>query len=90
MLFINGAFWVKYSGGTLSITKGADSFIRKCDLTFMDNGFMGEGLTLSLEGLSNLEDGGDTEGNPQVSTFTMSDQQFFHVVTMEVYNLRAS
>lgn len=71
----------------MSISKGDESFARKCELTFLDNGFMGEGLTLNLEGMSNLEDGGETLGDAKISTFTLSDSQFFHVVTMEVYSL---
>ena len=75
--------------GTLSISKGSESFVRKCDLTFIDDtGFMGEGLTLNLDGLSNLEDGGEALGDPKISTFTLSESQFFHVVTMEVYLLK--
>ena len=90
MLYVNGAFWVKYVSGTLSITKGEDSFIRKCELTFLggNTGFMGEGLTINLEGMCNIEDGGETSGNPKISTFTLNESQFFHLVTMDVYVLK--
>lgn len=33
---------------------------------------MAEGLTLNLEGYSNIEDGGDALGNPSIQDFTGS------------------
>ena len=35
MLFINGSFWVKYIGGSLTISKGEDAYIRKSELTML-------------------------------------------------------
>lgn len=46
---------------------------------------MAEGLTLSLSGISNVQDGGDMIGNPSVQDFTGNSFQFFHVITMDVY-----
>lgn len=43
---------------------------------------MAEGLTISLGGSSNIEDGGDAIGNPVIQDFTGSSSQFFHVITL--------
>ena len=47
---------------------------------------MAEGLTLSLSGHSNIEDGGEAIGNPSIQEFTGNQSQFFPVVTMDVYS----
>lgn len=46
---------------------------------------MAEGVTLNLEGLSNLEDGGKTFGDPNFKEFLPQDGQWFHIVAMDVY-----
>lgn len=50
---------------------------------------MAEGLTLSLGGSSNIEDGGDMIGKPSIQDFTGNSSQFFHVITMEVYQYKS-
>lgn len=86
MLHINGSFWVKYSGGTLTISKDDKGYIRKTDLDLLSdrNGFMADGLTINLGGVSNLEDGGDPFGDPTVDEIT-GKGQWFNIVTMDVY-----
>lgn len=46
---------------------------------------MGEGLTINLDGSSNIEDGGDTIGDPRIEEFTGGKSQFFHIITLQVY-----
>lgn len=46
---------------------------------------MGEGLTITLDGNSNIEDGGDTTGTPTIEQFTGGTSQFFHIVTLQAY-----
>lgn len=58
----------------LTITKDSKGFIRRTDIQLMDNekGFMAEGLTINLDGLSNLEDGGTPFGDPKVEEIISS------------------
>lgn len=49
---------------------GEKGYSRETNLDVIDNGFMAHGLTISLEGISNIEDGGDTFGDPNIEDFT--------------------
>ena len=88
MLFINGSFWVRYDGNKLTITKDNKGYIRnntEIEPTDGGKGFIAEGLTINLEGLSNLEDGGDPFGNPKVEEIISSENQWFNIKTMEIF-----
>lgn len=85
IILLNGSIWVKYNNGTLTIIKGENGYIRETKIDPLDDGFMAQGFTLKLDGNSNIEDGGDTIGNPTIQQFTGSSSQFFHVTSMEVY-----
>ena len=45
---------------------------------------MAEGLTINLEGVSNIEDGGDLIGNPSLKDF-IGDSQWLNITTLDVY-----
>lgn len=64
MLHINGRFWIQYKDSKLQITNGEDGYLRESKIDILEHGFMAEGLTIDLDGNSNLEDGGDILGNP--------------------------
>jgi hypothetical protein len=53
----------------------------------MENGFMAHGLTIHLDGISNIEDGGDELGSPSIEDFTENKSQFFSVNELQVFKL---
>lgn len=88
MLHINGTFWVKFIDDILTISNNSKGYIRKgSQLDIMENGsgFMAEGLTINLDGLSNMEDGGDGFGDPTVEEIINNNSQWFTIVTMDIY-----
>ena len=82
MIQINGNFWIQYNKNDLQITKGDDGYLRNSAIDIIDHGFMAEGLTINLDGNSNLEDGGETAGSPKIEDFTGNSSQFFHILTL--------
>lgn len=54
MLLINENIWVKYYDKTLSIMKNNNGYIRKTKIDLLKHGLMAEGLTISLDGNSNI------------------------------------
>lgn len=69
-MLVNNKFWIHYENGKLEIRVGEKGYSRETNLDVIDNGFMAHGLTISLEGISNIEDGGDTFGDPNIEDFT--------------------
>ncbi len=63
---MNNLFWVNIIEGQVTIQKDGKGYIRKCPVDVIDNGngVMAEGVTLNIDGLSNLEDGGIAFGDP--------------------------
>jgi hypothetical protein len=51
----------------LTITKNGKGFRRSTDYDFIRNGLYAEGLTLLLNGVSNIEDGGTVIGGAKLS-----------------------
>ena len=46
---------------------------------------MAEGLTICFDGSCNLEDGGETFGDPKISDFTGNETQWFSLHKLDVY-----
>jgi len=57
----------------------------KIDALPNDKGFMAEGITINLDGPSNLEDGGTVVGDATVEDFIPDGDTSFIVSTMIVY-----
>lgn len=55
-LFINNSFWVNILGNQITILKDGKGYIRSSKVEILDsgNGLMADGVTLHLDGLSNL------------------------------------
>lgn len=87
-LFVNKLFWVNITDGQLTIQKDGKGYMRKSAIEIIDNGkgIMAEGLTITTdaEGLSNLEDGGTSFGEPVFEEFTPNGQ-WFHLTSLDVY-----
>jgi hypothetical protein len=82
VLLINHSVYVRYNNDKLSIIKNQNGYIRTTKIDILEDGFTGEGLTVCLNGSSNIEDGGDILGFPIIQDFTGSGSQFFHVTHM--------
>lgn len=53
---MNKLFWVNIHEEQVTIQKEGKGYIRKCSVEIIDNGkgMMAEGLTINIDGLSNL------------------------------------
>lgn len=85
-MFVNKLFWVNITDDQVTIQKDGKGYIRKCPVEIIDKGkgIMAEGVTLNIDGLSNLEDGGTAFGDPVFEEFTPQGQ-WFHISSLDVY-----
>lgn len=70
-IFVNKNFWVniKTKRNEVVIQKDGKGYIRPGPVGFDENAILGDGITLIMNGLSSLEDGGHPFGDPNFKDF---------------------
>ena len=63
---MNKLFWININGENITIQKDGKGFMRRSQIKVIENGrgMLAEGLTINLDSIWNLEDGGTPFGNP--------------------------